>query len=88
MRAGQRPASAAVIEFSVGPEQRVMAGGALCRREAGCNVIGNGTAERRGAVPIGLVASDAGSVGRSQRVVAAQVALRAGRNFSGWSELM
>lgn len=76
--AGQRPTGSAVIEFSVGPEHCVVAGGTLCCREAGGNVIGNRPAEWGGAVPIGLVTAVAIGICGSKRVVATDMALRAG----------
>jgi len=63
VRARQGPARGAVIKLPVGPQNRVMASGTLCRREAGRDVIWYRAAERCRAVPIGLVAADTSGVG-------------------------
>jgi len=86
--AGQRPASGAVIEFPVGPEQRVMASGALRGREAGGDVIGDLATKGLRAGPIGLVAAVAIGVGGGQVVIVADVTLRAGGDLSGRRHLM
>src|SRR3984893_13181920 len=88
MSSGQRPAGRAVIKLSVCPIHRVMAGGALCRRETRSDVIGNGPAKRLLLGPVRLVAAVAIGVGRSQRVVASHVTLRAGRDLASRRHLV
>src|ERR1700730_5714927 len=88
MSSGQRPAGRAVIKLSVCPIHRVMAGGALCRREPRSDVIGNGPAKRLRLGPVRLVATVAIGVGRSQRVVASHVTLRAGRDLASRRHLV
>src|SRR5580704_11264138 len=78
MSASQGPASGAVIEFSVGPEERVVASGALRGGEACGDVIGDVAAEGLRAGPVGLVTAIAIGVGGSETVVATDVTLGAG----------
>ena len=88
MSASQGPASGAVIEFSVGPEERVVASGALRGGEACGDVIGDVAAEGLRAGPVGLVTAVAIGVGRSETIVAADVTLSAGGDHPGRRHLV
>ena len=88
VRALQRPARRAVIEFASRPEHGVVAGRALRGREARRNVIRYRSAERRGALPSGLVAAVAIRVRHRESVVVADVAVSAGHDFTGRRHLV
>ena len=79
VRSGQDESSGAVIKHASRPRGDGMAGRALRRgvREAGGNVIRNGSADGGSAIPGSDVAAIA--VSRIKRVVVADVAGRAGR---------
>jgi len=88
VRALQRPARGAVIELASRPEDGVVAGRALRGREARRDVIRYRTAERRRALPSGLVAAVAIRVRYREGVVVAHVAVGAGHDFTGRRHLM
>lgn len=79
MRSNQSETGRAVIKFSVGPSSDGVARSAGCRtgRKSRSNVVRDVTADGRGFVPIGQMASHA--IRRIQRIVVADVAGRAGR---------
>ena len=79
VRVGQRKAKRIVVEFSVGPLGDGMASGTSGRgrREAGADVIGNGTAKRWRAIPGRQMAPN--TISRIQGVVVADVASGARR---------
>ena len=81
MRTGQRPAGCGVIEHYVGPQRRVVAGGAIGRRKR--------RARRRvhrivGLLPGGQVASGIPAIRRAdlQIVIVVEVAVRAGGHLA------
>lgn len=76
VRARQRESCGAVIECRAGPIGRRVADRAI-GREARGDVIGNGAAKRRGAVPVRQMASVAR--GRIERIVVGHMAGNAGR---------
>jgi hypothetical protein len=88
VRALQRPARCAVIEFAVRPEQRVVAGRALRCRETCRDVIRYRSAQCLRAHPSRLVASVAVRICGGEGVVVRNVAIRAGHHFSGRRKLV
>ncbi len=81
MRALQRKARGAVIELAIRPQQRVMAGRALCGQEACRDVIRYRSTERLRAQPGRLVAAVAVRVRYRKGVVVPYVAVRAGHHL-------
>ena len=81
VRIRQREARGAVIKLAVGPHGDGVAGGAgrSGSGEIRGHVIRHVSAQRLGAVPGRQVAAHAIRIGRSQRIVVVDVALRAGR---------
>jgi hypothetical protein len=77
MRIGKREAGAGVIEFSVGPGGDGVASGASrsSRREIGCDVIGDVTAESLGLVPVWLMTGE--TIRGVQRIIVVDVAVGA-----------
>jgi hypothetical protein len=88
VNASERPTGSCVIKFSVGPVERVVAGGALRSRESRRDVIGNVAAKGLRAGPGGLMATIAIGVGGGEVVIVAGVTIGASGNSSGGCELM
>ena len=88
MGALERESCRAVIKFSICPQQRVVTSRAERSGKACCNVIRHSTTKCRRAVPSRLVAAVAIRVRRSEGVVVAHVAIRAGHNFARGRQLV
>ena len=88
VRALQRPARRAVIEFAVRPQQGVMASRALGRREACRDVIRYCATECLRAQPGRLVATIAICVRYRKGVVVSDVAIGALHDFPGRLQLV
>ena len=78
--ARESPSSGAVIEFAIGPSNRVVAGGTLSDRKGGGHMIRDTATESLCAVPLRKVAGRVPTVARLNRkiVIVVYVALRAG----------
>jgi len=88
VRTRQREAGGGVIERRIRPHNRVMTLGTQRRREARRNVIRHGAAKSRRAIPGRLVAAVAIRVRRRERVIVADVAVRAEIHLACWRHLM
>ena len=77
-----------VVKLSMGPENGVVARRTHGSRESGSHVVRHTAAERRGALPRGLVAPIAIRVCRCQVVVVPRVAIRTSIHLAGWRELV
>ena len=86
--AGERPSGGGVVKFSVGPIQSVVTGRALRSGKACGDVVGHAAAKRLATDPGGLVAAVAIGVGGGEIVIVADVAIGAGGNFPGGSQLV
>ena len=75
--ASQRPTGCAVIEFSIGPQQRVVASGAQRRGEIRRNVVWHRATQSGRAVPIRGMATRVVAVRDRQVVLVSDVTLRA-----------
>ena len=82
MGAGKSEAGISVVESGGAPDDGVVARGAERSGEASGYVIGNATADRLRAAPIGCVAAVAIGIRRSQGIVSAHVALGAGGDLA------
>jgi len=88
VRIRQWKAGVGMVERRIRPHNRVMALGAQRRRETRGNVIRHGAAKGRRAVPGRLVATVAIRVRRRERVIVADVAVRASVHLACWRHLM
>lgn len=80
--AGQSPTRAGMIEFSIRPQQGVVARRTLRGREARSDMVGHVSAKRLRALPGREMATVAVGVCRSEGVIVIDVAVRAGNYFA------
>jgi len=88
VRSLQGEARRAVVKLPVGPQQRVVARRAHGRRETRGDVIRHDAAKRWRAIPRRLVATVAIRVRDRERIVVANVAVRAEIHFACWRQLV
>jgi len=88
VRTLQRESGCAVVELSIGPKNRIVAGRTHGSQKARSNVVRHAPADCSGALPRGLVAAVTVCVRGREVVIVVYVAVRAGVYFAGGRHLV